>query len=80
MDLFEEKCYSCQYLPLCMGGCRRARCEGVETGSYCRLVPTNASFALKAIAFGGFEELLCRIGVAEESLVVEMNSDREVSK
>ena len=80
MDLFEEKCYSCQYLPLCMGGCRRARCEGGETGSYCRLVPTNASFALKAIAFGGFEELLCRIGVAEESLVVEMNSDREVSK
>jgi uncharacterized protein len=58
IDLFDDKCYSCTVLPLCMGGCRRARIEGGETGSFCKLVPTNASYTLKTLAFGGFEDLL----------------------
>jgi len=73
MDLFDEKCYSCKYLPLCMGGCRRARAEGGDTGSYCKLVPTNASFALKTIALGGFEELLCRASGVKDRMVRDVD-------
>ncbi len=58
MDLFEQKCYSCKFLPLCMGGCRKTRIENANTGSFCSLVPTNTSFALKAVAFDKFEEIL----------------------
>lgn len=61
-DLFEERCYSCTYLPLCMGGCRRMRLERKGTGSYCCLVPTNASYLLKQVVFGGFAEVLRREG------------------
>lgn len=51
VDLFEKACDDCLYLPTCMGGCRRERnCHG-ETGSACSLVPTNASFMLKQLAF-----------------------------
>jgi uncharacterized protein len=60
IDLFDDKCYSCAVLPLCMGGCRRARIEGGETGSFCKLVPTNASYTLKMMAFGEFEDMLRR--------------------
>jgi uncharacterized protein len=58
VDLFEEQCYSCAYLPLCMGGCHKMRLQQKETGSYCALVPTNTSYLLKQIAFGDFESLL----------------------
>ena len=58
MDLFDQRCYSCKFLPLCMGGCRKARLEHGNTGSYCALVPTNTSYALKTIALGSFSELI----------------------
>jgi radical SAM protein with 4Fe4S-binding SPASM domain len=57
-NLFEEGCYSCKFLPLCMGGCRKTRLEHANTGSYCSLVPTNASYILKAVAFENFGEIL----------------------
>lgn len=57
-DLFEEKCYSCGWLPLCMGGCRKARLQHKNTGGYCSLVPTNASYLLKQISFGRGEDVL----------------------
>jgi uncharacterized protein len=60
IELFEEKCKSCVFLPLCMGGCRKDRIENKATGSYCNLVPTNTSHALKSIAFGSFNEILKR--------------------
>ena len=60
MELFEKKCESCTFLPLCMGGCRKDRLENKATGSYCNLVPTNTSHALKSIAFGSFNEMLKR--------------------
>ncbi|MEW6607684.1 MAG: radical SAM protein [bacterium] len=59
-DLFEEKCYSCVYLPLCMGGCRKTRLRQKETGSYCSLFPTNTSYILKQVAFGQFEDIIRR--------------------
>jgi len=58
MKLFEDKCEPCVFLPLCMGGCRKDRLENKDTGSYCHLVPTNTSYALKSIAYGSFNELL----------------------
>ncbi len=58
IEAFEEKCYSCKFLPLCMGGCRKTRLEHADTGRICRLVPTNTSFILKAVAFEKFEEIL----------------------
>lgn len=57
-DLFEEGCYSCKYLPMCMGGCKKMRIEKGNVGSYCYLVPTNTSFALKAVALHGFDAAL----------------------
>ncbi len=57
-DLFEEKCYSCAFLPLCMGGCRRMRLSHKGTGSYCSLVPTNASYILKQVALGSLGTVL----------------------
>ncbi|CRI67808.1 hypothetical protein THIOKS1850008 [Thiocapsa sp. KS1] len=60
MDLFEEHCKDCSFLPLCMGGCRKDRIENKRTGSYCHLVPTNTSHALKSVAFGSFKEILSR--------------------
>lgn len=60
MSLFEEACERCTFLPLCMGGCRKDRIENKRTGSYCHLVPTNTSNALKSVAFGSFKEILDR--------------------
>jgi uncharacterized protein len=57
---FDPKCQECTFLPLCMGGCRKDRIENGATGSYCSLVPTNTSHALKSIAFGSFSEVLKR--------------------
>lgn len=57
---FDPKCQDCTFLPLCMGGCRKDRIENGATGSYCSLVPTNTSHALKSIAFGSFGEVLKR--------------------
>ncbi len=57
-NLFDEQCYSCKYLPLCMGGCRKSRLQGTGTGSFCTLVPTNASYVLKQVAFGSFGQVL----------------------
>jgi uncharacterized protein len=61
MDLFDAKCTACSVLPLCMGGCRKARAESHTTGTYCALVPTNACHTLKAIAFGSFENELVQL-------------------
>lgn len=58
MPPFDDSCTECVFLPLCMGGCRKDRAEHGGTGSYCSLVPTNTSHALKAVAFGNFKELL----------------------
>lgn len=58
VDLFEDKCYSCIYLPLCMGGCRKTRLHNSSTGSYCSLVSTNSSYLLKQVAFGRFKEMM----------------------
>ena len=60
MELFEDHCEHCSFLPLCMGGCRKDRIENKRTGSYCHLVPTNTSHALKSVAFGSFKEILNR--------------------
>ena len=68
--LFDDQCYSCPYLPLCMGGCRKERLRRAGTGSYCALVPTNASQALKQIAFGRIDRVLygaCGRGQATSS-------------
>jgi uncharacterized protein len=55
---FDEKCEACVFLPLCMGGCRKDRLKNRQTGSYCSLVATNTSYALKSVAFGTFNEIL----------------------
>lgn len=60
MKLFDDRCEDCSFLPLCMGGCRKDRVENKRTGSYCHLVPTNTSHALKSVAFGSFKEILNR--------------------
>lgn len=57
--LFEERCLTCSYLPLCMGGCRKTRLQDEDTGSFCALVPTNASYLLKQIAFGNLADTIC---------------------
>jgi len=57
-DLFDKKCYACVYLPLCMGGCKKTRLRQKGTGSYCSLVPTNASYILKQIALGHFKDMI----------------------
>lgn len=62
VDLFEKDCYNCIYLPLCMGGCRKARMQKNKTGSYCKLVPTNTLNILKHVAYGSFEDLLRKEG------------------
>lgn len=49
---FEGACENCVYLPTCMGGCRKERRSADGAGSVCSLVPTNASYLLKQIAFG----------------------------
>lgn len=49
---FSEMCKACKYLPLCMGGCRKAQLRQDDGGTICSLVPTNASEVLKRIAWG----------------------------
>ena len=61
MESIAEQCQTCPVLPLCMGGCRKARMESGATGTFCKLVPTNASYTLKSIAFGTFESELARL-------------------
>lgn len=51
IDLFEQKCYSCKYLPLCMGGCRNSRISYGNTGSYCNLIHHYTMFTLKTGAY-----------------------------
>lgn len=58
IDPFEKTCETCLFLPLCMGGCRKDRLANKKTGSYCHLIPTNTSHALKSIAFGDFSSVL----------------------
>jgi uncharacterized protein len=53
-ELFSQKCYSCAYLPMCMGGCRKMRMQ--EDPQQCALVATNASYLLKQVAFGGLQQ------------------------
>lgn len=49
---FSAECKACKYLPLCMGGCRKARLRQDDGGTICALVPTNATEVLKRIAWG----------------------------
>jgi len=58
IPLFDTICKSCKYVPLCMGGCRKSRILNNTTGSFCSLVPTNASYVLKQIAYQGFDNIL----------------------
>lgn len=58
IPLFDTQCKTCKYVPLCMGGCRKARITKKTTGSFCSLVPTNASYVLKQIAYNGFDNLV----------------------
>lgn len=37
VDTFEEKCYSCTYMPVCMGGCRKMRNIFGTVGDDCTL-------------------------------------------
>lgn len=55
---FDAQCEACVHLPDCMGGCRRERLCQRGTGSFCSLVPTNTSYMLKQLAFGGFHDLV----------------------
>jgi len=66
---FEEKCYECKFLPLCMGGCRKARIEKSSTGSTCSLLPANTSYVLKSVALDKFESLLRREYVKNEKVL-----------
>ncbi len=56
--LFEQTCYACVYLPLCMGGCRRMRLEHKGSGSCCFLIPAHTSYCLKQLALGGLASLI----------------------
>jgi len=58
IPLFEPLCKACKYIPLCMGGCRKSRINNKTTGNFCSLVPTNASYVLKQIAYQGFGNLV----------------------
>ncbi len=51
-ELFEERCLSCIYLPLCMGGCRKASMDHQGRGSHCSLIPANTQYLLKQVALG----------------------------
>ena len=66
-DLFAKECVTCVYLPLCMGGCRRARMQP-DRSDDCSLVATNASYLLKQIAFGQLGNAFT--GCAEEAMKV----------
>jgi radical SAM protein with 4Fe4S-binding SPASM domain len=57
-QLSNSTCRACSYLPLCMGGCRKTRLEQEGPGDCCTLVPTNASYLLKQIAYGRFPNLV----------------------
>lgn len=63
-DTFSERCKGCQYLPVCMGGCRKV---SMETGTDdCTLVPSNASYALKQISLAGFPRAVIDRAVGPE--------------
>ena len=56
-NLFDDQCYNCLYLPLCMGGCRKNRLRKNDNETPCSLIPTNASYVLKQIALDSFPEI-----------------------
>ncbi len=37
VDTFEEKCYACTFMPMCMGGCRKLRWRERTVGDDCKL-------------------------------------------
>lgn len=51
LDLFEGKCYSCTFLPLCMGGCRNMRLTCGNTGDFCSIIPQYTVSALKTAEY-----------------------------
>lgn len=55
---FSAMCKACKYLPLCMGGCRKARLRHDDGGTICALVPTNATEVLKRIAWGDLGSMI----------------------
>ena len=57
-NLFDEKCYQCKYLPLCLGGCKKIRIEQDKSESSCTLIPTNTNSLLKKIALNGLNNLI----------------------
>lgn len=54
VGMFGKKCYSCKYLPLCMGGCRNMRLSCDDPGGFCTLIPHYISIALKTSAYDFF--------------------------
>lgn len=37
VDTFEDKCYACTFMPMCMGGCRKLRWREQTVGENCKL-------------------------------------------
>ena len=58
--LFDDVCRSCKYLPLCMGGCRKTRIQNRNNGSACSLIPSNAAYVLKQVAYNEFQNFVIK--------------------
>lgn len=63
---FPNRCQTCAYLPLCMGGCRKAQLASGDEA--CTLIPSNASYVLKQIALSGFPHSLLSTPTTKPSL------------
>ncbi len=68
LEMFDARCNTCKFLPICMGGCRKTRVENAGTGSFCSLMPTNTSFLLKTVAYGEFRELLLKTDTDDQGI------------
>lgn len=55
VELFDRECYSCIYLPLCMGGCRNMRITNANRGNICSLIPQYTESGLKKAAYDVFK-------------------------
>ena len=49
--LFEEKCFGCKYLPLCMGGCRKMILKHNSTEDTCKIILANTYYFIKQMVF-----------------------------
>ena len=55
--LFEEKCSSCKYLPLCMGGCRKMILKHNSPEDTCKIIPANTYYFIKQMVFAKMNNL-----------------------